>query len=825
MDLSQICRNMYHRKYKSLEKFRIDVWRIFSNCIKYHSKDGSPAYISIAKHLCEYFNALYSEYLVPSQAPTHAYLTQNLGYTEAKVEETLAIHQSRETERGVRLQAVASILLSDKVLRGAAAALDFLVSSGGSVDLIDRAPLEANCEAMKAIDELWKNLGSLRNRLEEEAAAMADAEGGRERSYTAGSLASDLRLCVDSLQEALSEGQEQVAAAVVQRLDRLFHKLVVPIYEVNSRGVRQSSIWGGMATVVWAREKASKPYWPALVLGLLIPMQQREAWHDAITERNETRLPEKIRSALQTTKKKAEAMLKRENSQSSSFFLVEFMGKHEFMWVREADVLEGFNPQEDPNAKSDSGRKKRPSRMAGSNSTSSPIFAAAVQEGAWALEEFDNQVKDPCGDCGNNDTDDVLFTYDQLCKQDSTKHDEDEVDSNRDKEEESLEGYPDDEAFELLHRNGFLDYSTAGKKIAKQRAQERKKKREDYKKEALRAKKEAEFARKQKRKAAMTNPSSKRTSERSKNTNSSRIKKTDRKHKTIHHKYSSAAIKIFVGPWDRHTATPSTKGGIFNKRDRAIAKVKAYLSKIACNELTRVESAEFPLAVGADAGLLGMCLAFLGSANIVVPPKDCAKILNPMEDPQADASHPLSSRREAQLQAKAAALEKELSSLRALREEQRDLLRQATSRREKSQLRRIAEAKEQAIRKEEEQKEEEKAAAVRAEIAAKRKAQREALKARKERERKARLMQARMEEEEGVTVTVVSENYSPRSQDDDEEEHVHDGVVVIKHDMTDSGRKSMRENGRRGHDNDVTVQLYNTDSMLHSDDTDDGEDD
>lgn len=184
----------------------------------------------------------------------------------------------------------------------------------------------------------------------------------------------------------------------------------------------------------------------------------------------------------------------------------------------------------------------------------------------------------------------------------------------------------------------------------------------------------------------------------------------------------------------------------------------------------KLESAEFPLAVGADAGLLGLALSFLGAANVVLPPDDCSRIR--LKWACIDAEAPFRSNdRISLLQKQADLLESEMKELESLKELQESLLSKALNRKKKAGLRRIAEAEAQAERDEEERQEEEAAALVRAEIAAKRKAQREALKARKEKEAKEAVITEHhgtvscFDEENEVTVTVVSESNSQTSLD------------------------------------------------------------
>jgi PWWP domain len=119
------------------------------------------------------------------------------------------------------------------------------------------------------------------------------------------------------------------------------------------------------------------------VLGILAPDDQKEDWHWALTERNEMRLPEALRTQLTAGKRKAEQALKRQGeglSDPQSFFLVEFLGTHEFIWVRETDIVESFEPDDDPNNKAQAAKKKRSNAGRGSSLVGSKKYQAAIEE-------------------------------------------------------------------------------------------------------------------------------------------------------------------------------------------------------------------------------------------------------------------------------------------------------------------------------------------------------------------------------------------------------------------------------------------------------------
>ena len=95
------------------------------------------------------------------------------------------------------------------------------------------------------------------------------------------------------------------------------------------------------------------------------------------------RLPEALRTQLSAGKRKAEQALKRQGeglADPQSFFLVEFLGTHEFIWVRETDIVESFDPDDDPNNKAQAAKKKRANNSRGSSLIGSKKYQAAIEE-------------------------------------------------------------------------------------------------------------------------------------------------------------------------------------------------------------------------------------------------------------------------------------------------------------------------------------------------------------------------------------------------------------------------------------------------------------
>ena len=200
----------------------------------------------------------------------------------------------------------------------------------------------------------------------------------------------------------------------------------------------------------------------------LAPDDQVEEWHQSVTDRNEARLPEKLRADLKVAKRRAEQGLKKQGSDPMSYFLVEFMGTHEFIWVKESDIIENFDPEDDVNvAATNVGNVTKKRRGAGFNTKQ---MSAATEEGRWALEEFEIQLSNACGDISDDDVDEEQgndsgsgHTFDALCKSDDEA---DMVDEQHDKGNES----DVEELNELLASDGLLDFTAEGRKKAKARA-------------------------------------------------------------------------------------------------------------------------------------------------------------------------------------------------------------------------------------------------------------------------------------------------------------------------------------------------------------------
>ena len=491
LDLGRVCRTIRHRLYRNTRAIRLDMWRIFANCVKYQThpqtRDGAVySFVSIALHLREYFNALWQEFMLPSDRPpsdTSGGKNSKGGTSKCGPNVNPATEQHRRSfdvrilERSERLSSTSTTILSCKCLEKTADSIERFADSGGRVDELDVDPI-LETEEDDDYDTVIQALLRLKVRLVDLANSNTE--------YTVDELSRDVRNCYAGEGDIL-EDRPLLKAKFAARLGRLVGKVVVPIYETNCRGVNQSSVWGCMAAAIWARESAKRPYWPAIVLGILAPDDQREDWHKALTDRNEARLPEKLRQELQAGKRKAEQSLRRQSTgkaERMSFFLVEFLGTHEFIWVRESDIIENFDPDDDPNeAAAGNDKKKKRGKSHGQTPQIARLMQNAVEEGRWALEEFETQLNDTCGDMSEDEGDGTgedNYTFELLCESD------DEADEEGSDPENVDVGMLSDqeEITELLATEGLLDFSANGRKKAKQRAAALKKQKADAEKAA-----------------------------------------------------------------------------------------------------------------------------------------------------------------------------------------------------------------------------------------------------------------------------------------------------------------------------------------------------
>lgn len=529
----------------------------------------------------------------------------------------------REKDRKKRFENLRVLCLSKKFMYKMAMRLNYFVEGGGLVDKLDTEPIfgEECMEPDRDLDVIVENLKQFQVKLEEMSLQAV------EEDYTFEFFDQDVKRCY---QHEVLEDSPSLRLRIGYRLNRFIGKFLIPICEANSRGVTQSSIWGNIAAVIWARESSKKPYWPALCLGMLPPDDQREDWHAAITERNESRLPEKLNAQLMTTKKKCEQAQKR---QSLSYFLVEFLGTHEFIWVRETDIVEKFDPADDPNKNaSHAPKKKRSSRSSSTSIVGSKTYATALEECGWAQEEYESTLADAFDDaCNDNkeseddDEEEMNYSYALLAQSDDEAEDEDGDGFGYDESNMSLDDV--DEANWLLTHEGKLDASVAGRKNTKKRTLALKKKTAvKEKKVQVESAKKAKVSPAKKGKRTKTKVKAKvtKTDSRSKDREEKRELRDLEKRRRKRQREREKVLRVEARKQKRrrtptYDSDDNDRGLNRDKRARATAIVKAYLTRAVNKDdyksLGLAGVMTIPAAMVDSTGLLGMALAFRAAAG------------------------------------------------------------------------------------------------------------------------------------------------------------------------------------------------------------------
>ena len=258
----------------------------------------------------------------------------------------------REIERAQRLSVVDGLVLNKDFTENLLSHLSMFLNGGGVVDGLDKSPLfDKDCECsfeMKAAITGIQNF-------------CVTLSG---KSATVGAIFSRLLTCYayDSFKHHSALGY-----SLHSRLERLLWKLIAPLYEISCRGSSQSSIWGNVEAVLWARKKSHplEPFWPCLCLGVLTSPSQKLR-NEALIDRNKIVLCSKVRSELFYAQRQIEKSLECE-----TFYLVECLKNHTFSWVSEKDTTL-FDGRYDPN-------KRSCGRMV--NVLTAPEYIGALQKG------------------------------------------------------------------------------------------------------------------------------------------------------------------------------------------------------------------------------------------------------------------------------------------------------------------------------------------------------------------------------------------------------------------------------------------------------------
>jgi hypothetical protein len=378
--LDVVCKRIKDRQYRDLLDVYTDMCTMFDNFIYFHSYSGNkltdPTPISIASHLSAFFKDLWQEHMLQSEAPALLSIDRS----------QIAMEQ-RAINREKRSASAGYIFVDTDCLKHAAQTMSDLIKNGGLVDVMDDRPIWGEGASFsndndKAIANLvLKNLRKLETDLhgmmpQKKTMSVREFEASVRKIYTQGH---DLEI----------SNTAAVHHRIASRIDRYIGQLTVPLYEGYCRGSCVSSIWGCVGAVIWARISSTNAFWPALVLGIIAIEEQRESWHTALTERNEARLPAKIKTGLTKAKRKAEQETDQQSTEEAdpqSYFLVEFLGGHDFSWVKKCNTHQSFNASEDPND-NDSLRSRKVSRSDIKNATRTKTYRTAINEATKAIEE------------------------------------------------------------------------------------------------------------------------------------------------------------------------------------------------------------------------------------------------------------------------------------------------------------------------------------------------------------------------------------------------------------------------------------------------------
>jgi hypothetical protein len=322
--------------------------------------------------------------------------------------------------------------------------------------------------------------------------------------------------------------------------------------------------------------------------------------------------------------------------------MVEFLGTHEFIWVRETDIVENFDASKDPNKDASSSKKKRASRSATSSVIGSKTYATALEECTWAMEEYESVLQD----CYNytsivdttaqvdeeEDGDDVNYSYAVLAQSDDEADDEDIHGYAYDDATMSLSDV--DEANFLLEHAGLLDTSSEGRKNAKKRAQAMKKKSiEKHGDLKSKGRKDVKSKKDSKRKDAQRAKEEKiREAQRAKDLDRE-LKKEEKeleKRRKNRMRLREKALRLETRKNKKRRSSlgneDDDRGLTLDKRARATAIVKAYLTRLAQDDdfknLGIGGVMNIPAVMIDSTGLLAMALAFRSAAGEIPVPDD-----------------------------------------------------------------------------------------------------------------------------------------------------------------------------------------------------------
>lgn len=231
VDIGRVCRGIRRRQYRNTRDVRLDMWRVFANCVKFHShpknKEATPSFVSIAIHLRDYFNHLWQEYMIPSDYSSVGDGVRNGLEGELVSRVRRYAFSRRDEERRKRLENSGVLVLSKQFTKKKASLLQAFIDTGGCVDDLDSQRLFGLDNDSREVRALVSNLQRYKERLEHVSVSL-DVE------YTLDNFHSDLQECYTS--NGILDENQLLKNRIRSRIDRFFWKQAVPLHEANSRG-------------------------------------------------------------------------------------------------------------------------------------------------------------------------------------------------------------------------------------------------------------------------------------------------------------------------------------------------------------------------------------------------------------------------------------------------------------------------------------------------------------------------------------------------------------------------------------------------------------
>jgi hypothetical protein len=305
-------------EYESSRDVLSDICRALDQYIRFFSHikaENANKVLFVTLHMRDYVLRLWEEYMLPSDPPLPLDLTYPM-------------FEERDMKRKLSLRYSGSMIIPMNALTHFSTKLDDYVTSGGLLDKIDLEPLSSLVGS-----------GHLETKLKDLSSKLSTLLSQDDPVYRLETFHQDLLEC--AAPESASAHYERIT----NRLARFFWQTVAPLHEANSRGMQTSSIWAEMTDMVWARHGSKVPYWPALVLGMVVPKEDADPMASLVLEHNELRLPKQELKRLTLIRRECERKVK---LRKCYFALVELLGIHEFRWVSRSQ-LKDYDPNCNPN--------------------------------------------------------------------------------------------------------------------------------------------------------------------------------------------------------------------------------------------------------------------------------------------------------------------------------------------------------------------------------------------------------------------------------------------------------------------------------------------